>query len=75
MKRKEWDRAVSDFSSAVNLYRRRDWKGDACFNRARCNEEAGRIQEAVDDYIEAFNHGIPGAMEESLRLKGAFGQD
>ncbi len=73
MAREEWDRGVSDFTSAVNLYSRRDWKGDAFYNRARCHEGAGRVQEAVADYNEAFNHGIQQAIQESFRLKDQYG--
>lgn len=75
MAREQWDDGVSDFSSAINLYSRRDWRGDAFYNRARCHEGAGRIQEAIADYNEAFNHGIQQGIQESFRLKDIYGLD
>lgn len=73
--REEWDDGVADFSSAVNLYRRQDWRGDAYYNRARCHEGAGRIEEAIEDYEQAFNHGIHQGIIESGRLKAFYGLD
>lgn len=75
MAREDWDNGVADFSSAVNLYRRQDWRGDAYYNRARCHEGAGRIEEAIADYDEAFNHGIQQGIFESGRLRDAYGLD
>lgn len=73
--REDWDNGAADFSSAINLYRRRDWRGDAYWNRARCNEGAGRIEDAIEDYNEAFNHGIQQGIVESGRLKATYGMD
>lgn len=75
MAREQWEEGVSDFSGAVNFYRRRDWKGDAFYNRARCHEGAGRIQDAIADFNEAFNHGIQQGIQESMRLKDMYGLD
>ena len=66
---------VDDFTKAINLYQRRDWKADAFYNRARCYEGAGRIEEAIADYNEAFNNGIQQAIQESFRLKDIHGID
>ena len=67
-----WDLGVSDFSNAAILYTRKDWKGDAFYNRAKCHEGAGRIKEAIADYEEAFNNGVRRGIEESFRLKGQY---
>jgi tetratricopeptide (TPR) repeat protein len=75
MAREQWDEGVSDFTGAINLYQRRDWRGDAFYNRARCHEGAGRIQDAIADYNEAFNHGIQQGIQETLRLKDQYGLD
>ncbi len=70
---KRYDDGVEDFSKAAMFYQRNDWKGDAFFNRARCHEGAGRIRQAIDDYQQAFSHGIQQGMFESVRLRGAHG--
>lgn len=64
-----WDPGVKDFTSAANLYTRKDWRADALYNRARCHEGAGRIHEAIADYEEAFNNGIQQGIQDSFRLK------
>jgi len=69
----KYDDGVEDFSRAAIFYGRNDWKGDAFFNRAKCHEGAGRIQQAIDDYQKAFSHGIQQGMFESVRLREAHG--
>ena len=69
MAEKQFDKGADDFTNAVNLYQRREWKADAYYNRARCHEGAERIHEAIADYDEAFNNGISQGIVESGRLK------
>ena len=69
----EYDAGVDDFSRAVDFYRRRDWQGDAYYNRGRCHEGAGRIHEAIADYNQAFGLGIQQGLHESFRLKDQYG--
>jgi tetratricopeptide (TPR) repeat protein len=73
MAQKRFDEGAEDFSRAANFYGRNDWKGDAFFNRAKCHEGAGRIRQAMDDYQQAFSHGIQQGMYESVRLREAHG--
>ena len=73
MAEKQFDKGAADFTAAANLYQRRDWKADAYYNRAFCHEGAGRIQEAIADYEEAFNNGISQGIQESIRLKEQHG--
>ncbi len=75
MAREAFDAGVEDFSQAIIWYNRKDWQADAFFNRARCHEGAGRIQEAIADYQEAFNNGIQQGITESFRLKDQYGID
>lgn len=70
---KEFDKGAGDFSRAVDFYRRRDWQGDAYYNRARCHEGAGRINEAISDYEQAFGLGVQQGIHESFRLKDQYG--
>lgn len=70
-----FDEGAEDFSRAASFYQRNDWKGDAFFNRARCHEGAGRVEQAIEDYQQAFNHGIQQGMFESVRLRGEYGMD
>lgn len=71
----EFDAGADDFSRAADFYRRRDWQGDAFYNRARCHEGAGRIPEAISDYNQAFNLGVQQGIHESFRLKDTYGLD
>jgi len=73
MAQQQFDKGAEDFTYAVNLYSRRDWRADAYYNRARCYEGAGRINEAIADYEEAFNNGIQQAIQDSFRLKDLHG--
>ncbi len=75
MAEKQFDKGAADFTQAVNLYQRQDWKADAYYNRARCHEGAGRIHEAIADFDEAFNNGISQGIQESIRLKEQHGID
>jgi|GEM_PF-1756547 len=69
----EFDLGVEDFTSAIKLYGRRDWRGDAYYNRARCHEGAGRIELALADYQEAFNHGVQQGIQEAFRIRDQYG--
>jgi len=73
MARRLFDEGVGDFTSAINLYQRREWKADAYYNRAKCHEGAGRIHEAIEDFNMAFGNGIQQAIQETFRLKDQYG--
>jgi len=70
-----WEEADGAFSAALEIFSEDDRRAEACYNRARCREGGGLIEEAMADYDEAFGLGYQQAIHDLMRLREKYGSE